>query len=205
MPDASAFRVRRATVDDLAALVAMWTPMQFDVVKLEKRLTEFQVAELADGRVVGAIGFQIIGRDALVHHEAFADYALADPVRDAVWHRMEKIAANHGICRVWTQEVAPFWDHNGFLPPSGELVEKLPAGLDRQASWLAVQLREEVQLAKPVVEAEFEQYLSTERQKTERLAQKAKTLKIFVTILVVLVFGSLLVWGLIYVLKMRPE
>ena len=45
------FRVRRATVDDLDALVAMWTAMQFDIVGIEKRLTEFQVAEAADGTV----------------------------------------------------------------------------------------------------------------------------------------------------------
>ena len=45
-------RVRRATLDDLPALKPLWESMRFSVEDLEKRLTEFQVAENAQGEIV---------------------------------------------------------------------------------------------------------------------------------------------------------
>jgi N-acetylglutamate synthase-like GNAT family acetyltransferase len=38
-------RIRRATVDDLAALKDIWASMRLPPDELEKRLTEFQVVE----------------------------------------------------------------------------------------------------------------------------------------------------------------
>jgi N-acetylglutamate synthase-like GNAT family acetyltransferase len=203
MSDPAAMRVRRATVEDLNALVDMWSAMRHDVVALEKRLTEFQVAESSAGQVLGTVGFQIIGRDAVVHHEAFSDYGLADAIRSALWERLQKIAGNHGLCRVWTREESPFWSHNGFLPPSPELLQKLPAGLDRSATWLAVQLREDPERPKLSAEEDFEKFLETEREKTGQVMERAKTLKAVATLVAVILFLGVMALTIYLVFKMR--
>ena len=74
-------RVRRATLDDLPALKPLWESMRFSVEDLEKRLTEFQIAENAQGEVVGTIGFRMAGRQGCVHSESYADFSVADVVR----------------------------------------------------------------------------------------------------------------------------
>ena len=60
----SRYRVRRATLDDIRQLTALWQSMQFPTDDLAKRVTEFQVAEGADGAVLGAVGLQIAERQA---------------------------------------------------------------------------------------------------------------------------------------------
>jgi len=50
--------VRRATVDDLNALKALWESMRLSPEILEPKLTEFQVVENADHEVLGAIGIE---------------------------------------------------------------------------------------------------------------------------------------------------
>jgi hypothetical protein len=50
-------RIRRATLEDREALKEMWASMHFDVTDLARRLTEFQVAEGMDGKLLGAVGF----------------------------------------------------------------------------------------------------------------------------------------------------
>src|SRR5690242_19015268 len=97
----TSFRVRRATVDDLTVLRPVWQSMHFPL-DLEKRLTEFQTVESAEGKVVGAIGFQIAEKQGLSHSEAFSDFAAADAARPLVWERFQILAANHGIFRAWT-------------------------------------------------------------------------------------------------------
>ncbi len=53
----ASLRVRRATVDDFAALKMIWAAMRLSPDELEKRLTEFQVVQNAEGEVVvGAPG-----------------------------------------------------------------------------------------------------------------------------------------------------
>ena len=46
--DSSNSRVRRATLDDLTPLTALWQTMHFPAEEMGKRITEFQVAEGAD-------------------------------------------------------------------------------------------------------------------------------------------------------------
>src|ERR1700722_5229790 len=70
-------RIRRATVDDRAALKTLWTSMRLPVDELEKRLTEFQVVEHYDGEVVGAIGIQFSRQHALLHSEGYTDFSIA--------------------------------------------------------------------------------------------------------------------------------
>jgi hypothetical protein len=51
-------RVRRATLEDLEMLTALWTSMKFSAADLKNRLIEFQVAEDAGGKVAGRSGFR---------------------------------------------------------------------------------------------------------------------------------------------------
>ena len=48
--------------------------MRLPAGELEKRLTEFQVVEAADGQIAGAIGVQIIRQHALLHSEGHTDW-----------------------------------------------------------------------------------------------------------------------------------
>jgi hypothetical protein len=92
----SDFRVRRATLDDIGALRALWESMRYPTGDLERRLTEFQVVEGPGGEVVGALGFQIIERQARIHSEAFTDFAIADSMRPVFLKRIQSLAMNHG-------------------------------------------------------------------------------------------------------------
>ena len=66
-------------------------------------LTEFQIVE-ADGKFAGAIGVQIVRQHARLHSEDYSDFAVADAARELFWERIQKLAANHGVFRVWMQE-----------------------------------------------------------------------------------------------------
>jgi N-acetylglutamate synthase-like GNAT family acetyltransferase len=90
-------RIRRATMDDFLSLKSLWNSMHFPAGELEKRLTEFQVVEAADGQIVGAIGVQIIRQHALLHSEGYTDFAVADAARQLFWERIQTIAAHHGV------------------------------------------------------------------------------------------------------------
>ena len=113
--------MRRATLDDIGQLTAMWESMYYPTEELARRVTEFQVAEGPDGKVLGALGLQIAERQGRVHSEAFSDFALSEQLRPLLWDRVHAVATNQGLLRVWTQEQAPFWNHCGLAswPPAG--------------------------------------------------------------------------------------
>src|SRR5215212_3610682 len=124
----SNYRVRRATLDDISQLTSIWKSMHFPADDLAKRITEFQVAEGADGKVLGGVGLQIAQKQGRVHSEFFSDFALAEQLRPLLWDRVHAVATNHGLLRLWTQEQAPFWSHCGLLVPEAATLEKLPLG-----------------------------------------------------------------------------
>src|SRR6266705_3800938 len=66
----SDYRVRRATLDDIGILKRLCETMRFPAGDLERRLTEFQVIEGPDGKVMGALGSPIAERQAGIHSEA---------------------------------------------------------------------------------------------------------------------------------------
>src|SRR5882724_7381585 len=98
----SSLHIRRATVDDRAALKSLWESMRLLAEELERRLTEFQVVENSEGEVVGAIGIQFSKQHALLHSEGYSDFSLADSARQLFWERVQTLAANLGVFRVWT-------------------------------------------------------------------------------------------------------
>ena len=120
-------RIRRATTEDLFKLKLLWSSMHLPEDDLEKRLTEFQIVEDADGQFLGGIGFQARGLHALLHNEGFTDFSAADTARNLFWQRIQVLSSNHTVFRLWTQERSPFWKNFGFRPPDADTLARLPA------------------------------------------------------------------------------
>jgi N-acetylglutamate synthase-like GNAT family acetyltransferase len=193
------FRVRRATLDDLAALKPLWESMRFSSTDLEKRLTEFQVAENARGEVVGGIGFRTSKRHGCVHSECYSDFSVADTVRPLIWERLQVLCANHGIMRLWTQENAPFWNRQGFRPANAEQVRNFPADWSGENStWLTLQLKSEEAFVS--MEKELAVFMQAEKARSNQLVQKARVIKMIATLLA-LVFGLFVIVAVLYLLR----
>lgn len=182
------YRVRRATLDDLKPLTVLWAGMNFAVEELAPRITEFQVAESAAGGLLGAVGLHVVERQGCVHSEAFTDFALADYLRPLLWDRIQALALNQSLLRLWTREQAPFWSHCGLVPAEAEGLEKLPAvWRGPVAGWLTLKLRDDVDV---IIKAdqEFALFMQAEKQRTAKSLQQARMLK---TLAVILAFGVL--------------
>ena len=158
---------------------------------LETRLTEFQVVE-NHGEFAGAIGVQIVRTAALLHSEDYADFAVADAARELFWERIQTLAANHGVFRVWTQETSPFWTHWGFQAANAEILERLPEEWKNLESrpgtperskgrWLTLELKNEDAI-KEALGNEFSGFMESEKAKTSRVAAQAKKINLFIII-----------------------
>jgi N-acetylglutamate synthase-like GNAT family acetyltransferase len=191
---ATSYRIRRATTDDLEQLKAVWAAAALPAAELEKQFTEFQVAESSEGRIVGAVALQVAGSHGKIHSETFADFALSDRLRPLLWERLEIVARNHGLFRLWTVETAPFWKKDvGFSHAAAPPPEAFgPA----QGSWLSLRLKDEG--ADPdLLEAQFNLFREAERARREKLLQRAAVVKMAGTLIAVLLFLfslAVLVW-----------
>jgi N-acetylglutamate synthase-like GNAT family acetyltransferase len=200
---ASTLRVRRATVEDLDALRPLWNSMHLSVDELEPRLTEFQLVEDADGKIVGAIGFQIGTNHGRLHSESFADFALADAARELLWSRIQTLATNHGILRLWMLEKTPFWMRMGFKPADAEELKKLPVNWNAEnAAWMTLPLKNEAAIN--AVEQEMAMFMSAQKQHMDRTLQQVRTMKTLATIVAIL-FAILAFGAAFYLLIKRPE
>lgn len=193
------FNARRATVDDLPRLKELWALMHFADVDLERQLTDFQVVTDESGFVIGALALQQSGRHARIHSEAFEDFSLADYARPVLWARIQTLATNHGLARLWTQERSPFWNQNGFLPADSEALERIPSIWDRFAvGWLTLKLKDEDALAS--LEKEFALFVESEKTQRGQLLGQAKIVKTLVIagiVIVALLFIGGMIWLLI--------
>jgi len=183
------YLVRRATVDDLPALTALWRAMRFPVpeLELEKRLTEFQVAMDADGHLLGGVRLEMVERQGHIKYEAFIDFALADQLRPLFWERIQNLAANHGLFRLWTQEDAPFWKRSGLKVADAETLQKLPAAWNAMpGEWLVLQLRDEAAMQAIAMEKEFAALMQLEKDQTQKALDQARMLKFAATLLAIM-------------------
>jgi N-acetylglutamate synthase-like GNAT family acetyltransferase len=180
---APAYRVRRATVEDLEALRGLWNLMHLPAADLERRVTEFQIAESADGQLHGALGLEISGRQGRLHGEVFSDFALAETLRELLWHRMQALALSHGLARLWTQETAPWWKQTGFQSPDEAALKRLPAAWAAGAArFLTLGLRDEEALEK-ALQSNFELLKAEEQRRNRQFVRHGKAIKIIVTLL----------------------
>lgn len=189
---AAGYHVRRAIVDDLPNLTLLWNSMHLPAGELERRVTEFQVAESDDGNLLGAIGMQIVERHGLVHNEAFTDFGLADRLRAQIWERLQSVATNRGLVRLWTAEVAPFWKSNGFRPAERDELKRLPSAWGQVSrNWLTLPLRDEDAL-RNTLEMDFTSLKRQEDERRQLLLSRAKMFKnIGIALAVVVVIGLL--------------
>jgi N-acetylglutamate synthase-like GNAT family acetyltransferase len=200
----SSYRVRRATLDDVEQLLALWTSMRFAADDLARRITEFQVAEAPDGTLAGAVGLQLLGRQARIHSEGFTDFALAEQLRPMLWERLNAVAINHGLLRLWTQEQAPFWQHCGMVKPDAEALEKLPPPWQESTlPWMTIKLKEDIN---EVISAdkEFAVFMEAEKQRTRRTLRRARALKFVATAIAVCLF-FLVIAGALLLLRRNPH
>jgi N-acetylglutamate synthase-like GNAT family acetyltransferase len=203
--NANDFKVRRATIEDLPALNALWKTMNFGVLELEKRLTEFQVAVDSNGSVAGAIGYQMQGKQALIHSEAFTDFSLTDTLRPLLWERLKMLAANHGTVRVWSKEDSRFWAQETLTKPDADALEKLPANWAAQpGEWRTLKLREDVEEVLSL-DKEFAMFAEAERERSRSALNQAKLLKTIATVIALILGLIVLVGvGLMLMHKYRP-
>ena len=175
--------------------------MRFPAGELEKRLTEFQVVEGADGQITGAIGLQIIGHHARLHSEGYTDYSMADAARQLFWERIQTIATHHGVFRLWTQENSPFWVRWGFQPAKTENLERLPGEWKHfDAKWLTFQLKDEEAMV--AIEKELEVFRESGKKRAAEAVEQARTLTSTITILTFAV-GIILIGIAIFLLMRR--
>lgn len=187
-------QVRRATIEDLPKLVALWQTEGFAVHELEKRFKEFQVVEDGNGALLGVVGLQIAGLEGCLHHEGFARPEQADALRAMFWDRAQVLAKNHGLVRVWTQFATPFWNHSGFQHPSAETLAKLPPAFSGDPHpWQFIQLKEDPSHL-PSIEKEFAMFKEMEHERTEKLLRQAKFMKLVAAVVVVAVFVLIAFW-----------
>ena len=173
--------IRRATVDDLPALKALWLAAQLPADKLKDHLTEFQVVE-ADGKFAGAIGVQIVRQHARLHSEDYSDFSVADAARELLWERIQRIAANHGVFRVWIIEDSPFWTRWGFQPANAETLARLPdEWKNLEGRWLTLELKNEDAI-NTALQNQFAGFMAAEKKSTAHIAERARQLKLFITL-----------------------
>jgi len=202
--NSSNYRVRRATLDDIGQLTDLWKSMHLPADELGKRITEFQVAQSAEGKLLGAVGLQMAERQGRIHSEAFNDFALAEHLRPLLWDRLHAVAANHGLLRLWTQEKAPFWHHSGLAKADAEALEKLPAiWREPSAHWLTLKLKDDLETLTSL-DKEFAMFMQSEKQRTARAFQHARILKLIATLIAFAVL-ALVVAGAFYVLRRNPR
>jgi N-acetylglutamate synthase-like GNAT family acetyltransferase len=179
----SSLRIRRATTDDLPHLKSVWISMNLPADELEKRLTEFQVVEDAAGKVLGAIGFTTSGTHALLHNEGFNDFSVADAARQLFWDRVQILASNHTVFRLWTQERSPFWKNFGFRPPDADTLARLPAEWRNEydGAWLTLQLKDEEAIA-TALGTDFASFMDEEKRRTEQVRERAQNIRNMITV-----------------------
>ncbi|HEY2329604.1 MAG TPA: hypothetical protein VGI63_07295 [Verrucomicrobiae bacterium] len=174
--------IRRATVDDLPALKALWTTANLPAAELENRLTEFQVVQ-SNGEFAGAVGVQIVRQHLRFYAEDFADFSVADAARELFWERFQTLAANHGVFRAWTQETSPFWKSFGFQPANAEILLRLPdEWKNLEGGWLTLELKNEDAI-KAALGNQFAGFMDAEKKQTAEVAEKARKIRTFFTVI----------------------
>lgn len=174
-PDA--LTARRANIDDLPALKALWAGAGLDVLEAERHLTEFQLCFDGNQALAACAAMRVAGKSALLHSEAFVHPEAEDLARAALWPRFQALARNHGLAKIWTLEEAPFWHQNGFTAADEAGMKKFPPQFgDPHARWHCLTLKEE-NIEVISLEKEFELFQQAQKESTDRMLKQAKFLK----------------------------
>ena len=194
---------RKATLDDLPALHALWQRAGLPWSELERFVTEFQVVPGDDGLLQGAVGLQIDGSEALLHSEAIFPGTDADEIRAASWTRMQIVARNQGVARLWTLEDAPFWKAT-FVRADPAAVQGLQAAFrDPEADWLVFQLVDPVR-AQKLVDERLALWEANRHADSDELLNKINLIRTLAFTAAGLLIGAMLLM-VVFVLVKRPD
>lgn len=183
----SQLTVRRATVEDLPALRAMWTANQFDPDQLEARLTEFQVVDRG-GEIVGAMGLLVLRTAALMHNEEYSDYSIADEARALIWERVQKLAASLGVFRIWMRDDSVYWLRWGFQLADAEALKRLPPEWNvPNETWYTFELKNEA-VINTALQQQFAGFSAAEKRSAEETQARAKQLMTVLTVIFFIIF-----------------
>lgn len=192
-------QLRRATLDDLARLRQLWEQAKLPAATLEKSLTEFQIAEAADGTLLACIGLQLEAQQGRIHTEVWTNSEMQAEMRSRLWERVLTVAKNHGLWRLWIQDQSPFWRAQGFVEADANALMKWPARFgERTEHCLVLQLREEIAPAISF-EHEFELFKQSHQDQTNRTLRQARVLRVFAAVVaaLLLVFAFWMMWFLL--------
>jgi N-acetylglutamate synthase-like GNAT family acetyltransferase len=186
-------QVRRATIEDLPQLNALWRQANLPWQDLEKHFKDFQVAQTAGGQLLGALGMQIVGVEGWLFCEVFAQPAQADALRSELWERLRIVAQNHGLVRVWIQAASPFWHMNGFSAASPEQLAKRPSAfVSDDRPWFVVPLRAD-SAAAINLDKELELFQEAQKEDTAKLFRHARIAKAIALIVGLVLFATVIV------------
>ena len=189
-------QVRRATIEDLPRLVPLWNAHHLTSAFLDKRFKEFQLVVDGNGNILGAVGILVSGTDALLHSEVYEDPARAEELRPLLWERVQSVVKNHGVARLWTQAIGPFWPGQGFQEASLEFAAQRPAAFQGTSQvWSYLQLRDPVAVTTNV-DREFALFQQAERETTERLFRRARVLKMIAGVVAAAVLLLVIFWAI---------
>lgn len=198
-----AYRIRRATLDDLPALRELWAKAGLPPHDLEKRFTEVQVAETPEGKIEGAIGMKIERLHGHIHSEAVLDPSNT-ALFEAFWQRLQILGRNYGLFRLWTASKHPFWQTLGFKTPDEKAIEKAPASFGAKESLLTLSLKEE-SAEGLTVEQQFEIFSQAQKAETDRLMQQAQAFKKVAYTVIILISGAFVVYAVMKFLNRQQR
>ncbi len=180
------YRLRRATLDDLPALKALWEVARQPVAELERRLTQFQLVERRDGVLCGAFGFRANGLQGLLFGVAFHSPPQALECQEEVWERIETLCRTLGVARLWLRgELNEALRPRGFRAPENRELNRLPPDFNTgRGDWWTLVLRDE-DLLDEALKREMGGYQAEQLAQRERLQRSAAVLK-WVAVLIAL-------------------
>ena len=197
-------QVRRANLDDLPKLIALWKQDGLPWEELETRFKEFQIIEDAKGNFLAALGFLIARQEGRLHSECFAHPDQADELRARLWERIQIQAKNHGLTRIWTDSQAPFWHSHGLQLADENALKNLPESFAGTSHpWSFIQLRDD-KAAEISIDKEFMLFKEAEKEQTEKIFRQARVLKVVAAIMAILLLILVVVWA-IYFLKFQAQ
>ncbi len=189
---AQQIKIRRAEVNDLENLRAFWKKEEVYSLDLEKVFTEFQLLFKED-EILGCVRLTVIGKEGVV--QSLLLQSIDDQVgaSDLVWSRIEKIAENHGLVRIWIgKELGPI---EGFSPVDAELKSKVEGRRRIPIDGYVKIIKEDVEsLLSP--EKEFELFQQTIVGERERLLEGASKWRRLALATCLLILSVLMIYAL---------
>ena len=196
-------QMRRATIEDLDRLRSLWTQAALPVETLVKSLTEFQVAQAPDGTLLACIGLHLEGQHGKIHSACYRGPEIRVALEQPLWDRVQSVARNHGLWRLWIQDQSPVWRAHGFQEVEESVLQKLPPHFGpSHGSWLSLKLRDEIPPTISV-EREFEMFRQLQQDWTLKAARQAIVLKVLAFLIAVTLLGFA-GWMLWHIMRRLP-